>query len=79
MQYSIMNEKCMYVKEKLGAYVMKRVAAGAHLPTPWLFEPAERPDDKTDYCLDCSFFPQCEYQVLVFILEWNGAHPVGEQ
>ena len=21
---------------------MKRVAAGAHLPTPWLFEPAKR-------------------------------------
>ena len=25
---------------------MKRVAAGAHLPTPWLFEPAKRPDDE---------------------------------
>ena len=24
---------------------MKRVAAGAHLPTPWFFEPAKRPDD----------------------------------
>ena len=22
---------------------MKRVAAGARLPTPWLFEPAKRP------------------------------------
>ena len=42
---------------KLGAYAMKRVAAGAHLRTPWLFEPAERPDDRTDYCLDCSFLP----------------------
>ena len=29
---------------------MKRVAAGAHLPTPWLFEPAKRPD-RADYCL----------------------------
>ena len=27
-------------KGKLGANAMKRVAAGAHLPTPWLFEPA---------------------------------------
>ena len=26
---------------KLGANAMKRVAAGAHLPTPWLFEPAK--------------------------------------
>ena len=33
---------------------MKRVAAGAHLPTPWLFEAAKRPDDRADYCLDCS-------------------------
>ena len=23
-----------------GAHAVKRVAAGAHLPTPWLFEPA---------------------------------------
>ena len=33
---------------------MKRVAAGAHLLTPWLFEPAKRPDDRADYSLDCS-------------------------
>ena len=26
---------------------MKRVAAGAHLPTSRLFEPAKRPDGKT--------------------------------
>ena len=31
---------------------MERVAAGAHLPTLWLFEPAKRPDDKADYCLN---------------------------
>ena len=37
---------------KLGAYAIKRVAAGAHLPTPWLFEPAKRPDDRANYCLD---------------------------
>ena len=30
-------------KGKLGAYAMKRVAAGADLPTPWLFEPAKPP------------------------------------
>ena len=38
-------------KGKMEAYAMKCVAAGAHLPTPWLFEPAKRPDDRTDYCL----------------------------
>ena len=36
--------------EKLGTNAMKRVAAGAHLPTPWIFEPAKRPDDRADYC-----------------------------
>ena len=36
-------------KKMLGAYSMKRVAAGAHLPTPWLFEPEKRPDDRADY------------------------------
>ena len=35
-------------KGKLGTYAMKRVTAGAHLPTPWLFEPAKRPDDRAD-------------------------------
>ena len=39
-------------KGKLGAYAMKRLAAGAHLPTPWHFEPAKRPDDRADYCLE---------------------------
>ena len=38
-------------KGKLGAYNIKRVAAGAHLPTPWLFEPAKRLEDRADYCL----------------------------
>ena len=75
-------EDCMKVgkgKRKLGANAMKRVAAGAHLPTPWLFESAKRPDDRADYCLDCSFLPQWKNLVLVFTLEWSGAHPMGEQ
>ena len=42
-------------KEKLGVNAMKRVAAGAHLPTSWLSESAKRPDDRADYCLGCSF------------------------
>ena len=39
---------------KLGAYALKRVAAGAPLPTPWLFEPAKRPDDRAGFCLNRS-------------------------
>ena len=35
----------------LGANAMKRVAAGAHLQTPWLFKLAKRPDDRADYWL----------------------------
>ena len=35
---------------------MERVAAGTHFPTPWLFEPAKRSEDKTDYCLGSSTF-----------------------
>ena len=42
-------------KGKLEAYAMKRVTAGAHLSTPWLFEPARRPDDRSDYYMGCSF------------------------
>ena len=42
-------------KGKFGTYAMKRVAAGAHLPTLRLFQPAKRSDDRADYCLDCSF------------------------
>ena len=45
-------------KGKLGTNAMKRVAAAAHLPTPRLFEPAGRPDDRPDYCLVCSFLVQ---------------------
>ena len=33
-------------KRKLGDKRYEGVAAGAHLPTPWLFEPAKRPDDR---------------------------------
>ena len=48
---------CVWKKRKLVAYAMERVAASAHLPTDWLFEPAKRPDDRADYYLDCSFEP----------------------
>ena len=42
---------------KLGTYTLERVAVGAHLPNPWLLGPAKRRDDRSDYCLDCSFLP----------------------
>ena len=42
-------------KGTLGANAMKRVAACAYLPTPWLSEPPKTPDDSADYSLDCSF------------------------
>ena len=41
----------------------KRVAAGAHFPTPWLFEPAKRPDNGADYCFGCSFLYLCEHVI----------------
>ena len=44
-------------KGKKGVYAINRVAAGAHFPTPCLFESAKRPDDRVDYCLGCSFRP----------------------
>ena len=43
---------CKVKKGKLGANATKRVAAGAHLPTPMIFEPAKHPDVRADYCLD---------------------------
>ena len=41
-------------EEKLG-HKLKRVAAGAHLLAFWLFKLAKTPDDRADYCLNCSF------------------------
>ena len=62
-------------KGKLGANAMKRVAASDHLPTTWLFDPAKRPDDRADYCLDWCFLPQCKHQVLVFTrMEWGAPY-----
>ena len=58
---------------------MERIGAGAHLPTPWLFKPAKHTKDRADYYLDFSFQPQCMHQVLVFLNEWTGARPMGEQ
>ena len=37
-------------KGKLESYAMKRVAVVANLPTPWLFQPVKRLDERADYC-----------------------------
>ena len=58
---------------------MKRVAAGVHLPTPRLSEPAKCPEDGADLCLCCSSLPDCKHQVLVFTVEWTVARPMGEE
>ena len=66
----------MAKKKQLGAYAMEGVAAGAHLPTSRLFEPAKRPNDRADHCLDCSFpsyFPSAGTRYLFFTVEWSGA------
>ena len=45
------------MERKMGTHAMKRVAAGASLPISWLFEPAIRPENRADYCLDyCTSF-----------------------
>ena len=57
-----------YEKEgrEVGCNTMNRVAAGAHLPTPWLFVSAKRPDDRADYCLAAVSSPSAttEYSFL---------------
>ena len=50
---------------------MKCIAAGAHLLIPWIFELMEPSDNRADYCQDCSFFYQCEHQVLIFTVQWT--------
>ena len=56
-------------KREVGAHAIKRVAARAHLPTPWLFEPAKRPDDRADYCLGLPQTTDRMKVVLIFICE----------
>ena len=47
---------------------------GANLPTLWLFEPANRPDDTADGLK----FPSFSANVLVFTNEWAGPRPPAE-
>ena len=65
----------MVLVPKLGAYAMKRVAAGAHLPTPWFFEPAKRPDDRADYCAVSTPSGSTRYS----FLHLSGVGRAGEQ
>ena len=55
-------------KGYFGANAMKRVDAGAHFPTPWVFEPAKCPDDRADYCL-CRPGKMSQISVLMFFVQ----------
>ena len=55
-----MNHLCssaeMTKKGKLGEYAIKRVAAGPHLPTPWLLSLRNAQTiEPNEYCLGCKF------------------------
>ena len=63
--------RCAYPNPPTKWKKMKGVAAGAHLP--------KRPDDRANYCLGCSFLPQCKQRVFVFTVEWSGVRAMGEQ
>ena len=68
---------CVRGKEgKLGAYAVKRVTAGAHFPTHWLFEPAQRPDDRADNCMGCSFLPSANTKNSFFTAGWTATRPL---
>ena len=65
----------MEEKAKLGTYVMKRVAEGAHLPTP-LIVPAKRRWGRL--LLGLQFLPLVRTQALIFAVEWTGARSPAE-
>ena len=58
MIQSISNARSKISREVGRKRYRERVAAGAHLPTPWLFEPTKRPDDRTDGWLQKSQNPR---------------------
>ena len=59
---------------------MKRVAAGAHLPYPWLFEPAKRPDDIEPTTAGTAVsFPSASTSHTFLQFGWTEARPWGEQ
>ena len=82
--FNLPGMKCRSVNKKEGKRKVggKRYEARSRRrssPDTLAFEPAKRPDDRADYCLDCSFLPQWKHRVLVFTLEWSGARFLGEQ
>ena len=57
-----------YKKRKVGGIRYEARSRGRSSPDTRLFEPAKRPDDRADYCLDCSILPQWKHRVIVFTL-----------
>ena len=51
---------------------LKRVAAGAPLSTPWLFEPAKHPHDRAGYCL--SFYVEVNHHVLLLAVKISSGY-----
>ena len=70
--HAVMNSK----KRKVGSIRYEARSRGR--VTPWHFERTKPPDNRFEYCLDCTSF-YCKHQVLVFTVEWNGPRPMGEQ
>ena len=56
---------------KLQANAIKRVAAGAYLPTLWLFEPAKRPDDRADTAWTAVSFPSANAGTGFTVEDWD--------
>ena len=50
---------------------MKRAVVGAYLPTLRLFEPAERPDGRADYCLIVVGSPKTEKKRHEYHVSWS--------
>ena len=57
---------------------MKRVAAGAHLPTPWLFEPVNAQMIEPTTAWTAVSFPSGSTGYSFLYLK-SGARPMGEQ
>ena len=48
-------------KGKIAGIRCEARSRGRSSPTLWIFESAKRPDDRVDYCLDCSSLPQWKH------------------
>ena len=55
---------------------MKRVGARAHLPTPWLFEPAKCPDDRAEHYLGLFLYAFLIQAPRLFVITgWSSLDP----